>query len=349
MPYHNSTFNRKPKPARVVNPQASRARVVNPQASRAPVVNPQASRAPVIARRPTVDPASMSNKPAPRPTVDPASMSNKPAPKPAPQPTVDPDSMSNKPAPKPAPRPPQQKRQEPDKPPAPAPPVVDKPEPPIAIIPPLKVEKIKPEVVTIPAPPVVSKPVVVAIVPAPPVVSAKIKTKIVSTEEEKVITPIALKRESPQPVTKFWNEVEIVPAGTPGAEPVVEYVEPEKTSAEDLVAKQLEEFRQRYGKRQKNDRERLEQYLAELRLAGMPDPVGWQDGEPMWEVTQSENGPVVKGTDVLVVTDTDGKVRPMTAAEMALMQTNAGQGSASGANNGAAVGLIAAALALGLI
>jgi hypothetical protein len=205
--------------------------------------------------------------------------------------------------------------------------------------------------VTIPPPPVVSKPVVVAIVPAPPVVSAKIKTKIESTVEKKVITPIALKRESPQPVTKFWDEVEVVPAGTPGAEPVVEFVEPEKTSAKDLVAEQLADLRKRYSKRQKNDREKLEEYLAELRAAGMPDPIGWEDGEPIWEVTQSENGPVVKGTDVLVVTDNDGSIRPMTAEEMELMQTNAGKADASrvsGAGDGAAVGLIAAALALGL-
>jgi hypothetical protein len=182
-------------------------------------------------------------------------------------------------------------------------------------------------------------------------VSAKIKTKIESTVEKKVITPIALKRESPQPVTKFWDEVEVVPAGTPGAEPVVEFVEPEKTSAKDLVAEQLADLRKRYSKRQKNDREKLEEYLAELRAAGMPDPIGWEDGEPIWEVTQSENGPVVKGTDVLVVTDNDGSIRPMTAEEMELMQTNAGKADASrvsGAGDGAAVGLIAAALALGL-
>jgi len=56
---------------------------------------------------------------------------------------------------------------------------------------------------------------------------------------------------------------------------------------------------------------------------------------------------VVKGTDVLIVTDDSGEVTPMTAEEMALMKTSAGS-AASGANDGAAVGLIAAALALGL-
>ena len=140
-----------------------------------------------------------------------------------------------------------------------------------------------------------------------------------------------------------------MPAGTPGAEPVDPYVD--NRSEAEKTRDNLEYFQSRYripppGKSVEDMRA---EYEDALELAGIPKPLGWKEGEPVWEVTQSENGPVVKGTDVLIVTDDSGKVTPMTAAEMALMQTNAGQGSASGANNGAAVGLIAAALALGLI